>query len=104
MAGRLVALLLCALSALSLIRADCSGGAFGVWSVDPWVGLPRFDYTLNELTDPRGTWTTNSQGLHRTDHFHVFGNDRVNVMAVDHGYVQLYGKAYSCSCLCFDQC
>lgn len=70
------------------------GGIFGEWIVDEH-GLPAFSYTLDERNDARAKWP-NSEDIfpihrERRDHFFVTGNDRVNLMAVDDGYVQLFG-------------
>src|SRR5262249_39728322 len=75
---------------------DCPGGGgiFGDWIKDPY-GMPAYAYTLDERTDPRAVWP-NSEDIfpvrrERRDHFHVSGNQRVNFVAVDDGYVMLFG-------------
>ena len=70
------------------------GGIYGTWILDRY-GLPAFEYQLDERTDPRGV-RPNSEDIvplnkKRTDHFHVMGNDRAKFIAVDDGYVTLFG-------------
>jgi hypothetical protein len=76
--------------------AECAdgGGIYGTWILDKY-GMPAFRYELDERNDPRGV-RPNSEDIFplykkRTDHFHVMGNDRVKLVAVDDGYVTLFG-------------
>jgi hypothetical protein len=71
-----------------------SGGPsiFGQFESDSFQ-LPSFQWTLNQRTDPRAVWNnTESEccGVVRRDHWQMFGNDRVNVMAKDAGSVQFF--------------
>ncbi len=68
----------------SLVAAE---PIYGSWFYDRW-SLPAFNFTMNELTSPYRYWP-NSQDifpiwLKRNDHFQMFGNQRVNALAVDH--------------------
>lgn len=71
------------------------GGIFGYWKYDN-EGLPYFEYILDELTNPKASWPNTEQipplNVTRTDHFYLFGNDRINVKAVDDGYVELFSS------------
>lgn len=62
---------------------------FGHWLVDRF-GLPAFEYTIDEATDPAAIWN-NSSGAHN-DFWHQIGNDRVVATAFNHGYVQLWDQ------------
>lgn len=77
--------------------AECAegGGIYGKWILDRY-GLPAFEYELDQRTDPRAV-RPNSEDIaplnvKRTDHFHVMGNDRAKFVAVDDGYVTLFGN------------
>ena len=76
--------------------APCAdgGGIYGTWILDRF-GMPAFEYQLDERSDPRAV-RPNSEDIFplnkkRTDHFHVMGNDRAHFVAVDDGYVTLFG-------------
>ena len=66
---------------------DGSGSIYGSWISDEH-GLPAFAYDFDQLYDPRSPWRASGK-KQRRDHFQVFGNHRVNALAVDDGYVQL---------------
>ena len=70
--------------------AAADDGIYGTWFTDAY-NMPAFHYSFDELTDARALWF-NTEGEERRDHFQLFGNHRVNAMAVDHGYVTLYGN------------
>jgi hypothetical protein len=86
-----------AIACLALLPslAGAEGGIYGWWSTDEF-GLPAFRYTFDQVRDPRSPWPNSEQIFpiyrERRDHFQLFGNGRVNAMAVDHGYVSLYGN------------
>lgn len=69
------------------------GGIFGQWIVDDF-GLPAFSYTLDHRTDPRAIWPHSEAGVPmskvRRDHFIVLGNQRINFLAVNDGYINVY--------------
>lgn len=73
----------------------CAAGAgiYGAWIVDSY-GLPAYQFTLDQHSDPRGVWPHSEAGppisRERRDHFIVLGNRRLNFMAVDDGYVSVY--------------
>ncbi len=77
------------------LACEPGGGIFGKWIVDP-QGLPAFDYTFDQRTDPRATWENSEdiapRNLKRRDHFIVLGNNRLNFLASDEGYVSLYAN------------
>jgi hypothetical protein len=64
------------------------GGAFGQWVVGPF-GLPELAYTLAQESDPRAHWP-NTEKRERRDHWHLVGNARVNALASNEGYVEVY--------------
>ncbi len=69
--------------------ADESGsGVFGRWILDG-DGLPAYRYELDQYRDRRAAYP-NSEGLDRRDHWHLFGNDRVNALASNDGTIQVY--------------
>lgn len=63
-------------------------GIFGFWTKGPF-GLPEYEYTLDEERDPRALWRDTSGRLRR-DHWFFLGNRRLNVVAVNRGYVEVY--------------
>ena len=63
------------------------GGHFGRWIRDP-AGLPAFEYTTDEATDPAARW--NDGNGTSTSFWHQLGNDRVVADAFNDGYVQLW--------------
>lgn len=66
------------------------GGVFGQWVVDGY-GMPAFRYTMDERTDVRAVWR-DQLNAQRRDHFIMMGNRRVNFMATNEGYVQLFSN------------
>jgi len=71
------------------------GGIYGRWIADAH-GLPAYDFTLDQRSDPRAVWPHSEAGppisRERRDHFIVLGNRRINFLAVDDGYVSLYSQ------------
>lgn len=67
------------------------GGIFGTWFDDE--GLPAFEYTLDQVRDPRAEWQTRLTGPSRL-HWHQLGNDRIIAIATNEGWVQLYSHEY----------
>jgi hypothetical protein len=69
--------------------APCSEGSgiFGSWSLDG-LGLPGYDYGLDQHADLRAAFV-NTEGLDRRDHWHAIGNERVNALFSNDGYVEL---------------
>lgn len=69
--------------------APCSegSGVFGAWSLDG-LGLPGYDYGLDQHADARASFV-NTEGLDRRDHWHAIGNERVNALFSNDGYVEL---------------
>ncbi len=63
------------------------GGDFGRWIKDA-AGLPAFEYTADEATDPAARW--NDGNGTSTSFWHQLGNDRVVADAFSDGYVQLW--------------
>ena len=67
------------------IHSNNDGGIYGRWKTDSFH-LPSFDYTLDQLSDPRAKWP-NSEDIsllqhQRRDHFRLFGNHRIQAMAL----------------------
>jgi hypothetical protein len=63
-------------------------GNFGKWRAGPH-GLPEYEYTLAQESDKRADWP-NTENRTRRDHWHLVGNDRLNVLAFNEGYVDVY--------------
>ena len=61
-------------------------GHFGKWIIDEY-GLPAYEYTCDQYTDPLAkTPTTYGASI---DHFHQIGNDRITATAHNGGYIQV---------------
>lgn len=66
---------------------DFGSGVFGTWTTDEF-GLPAYLYTMRS-DDPRAIWDPKTEP--RTSlHWHQLGNDRVNAMAYNLGFVKLF--------------
>ncbi len=65
-------------------------GAFGYWHNDD-ANLPAYEYTLNHLTDPKALYP-HSYKKEARSHFHQVGNDRINGIAYNDGYLELMGQ------------
>ena len=61
---------------------------FGRWTEDEF-GLPAFDYTCNQTTDPRAVTPIASGILGKTEHIHQVGNDRITALASNFGHVRV---------------
>jgi Glycosyl hydrolase 36 superfamily, catalytic domain/Glycosyltransferase family 36 len=72
--------------------SPCSTGAgnFGHWILDA-AGLPAYEYDLDQGTASIATYN-HSVDPTRTDHVHQLGNDRLNALAYNEGYVVLAGQ------------
>src|SRR5258708_4636909 len=55
-------------------------GYFGNWIEDEF-GLPAFQYTCNQITDPKAVTQVNPGMLSSTEHVHQVGNDRIVAIA-----------------------
>lgn len=64
------------------------GGAFGQWRVDRY-GLPAYDYSLDQTSDPRARRAELSGS---TQAWHQLGNDAIVANAYNDGYVQLWSS------------
>jgi hypothetical protein len=62
-----------------------SSSVFGAWS-----GALSFNWSLDATATNAPTWT-DSRGTVRRDHWHITGNDRLNVLLSDRGTVALFG-------------
>ena len=71
------------------IGSERGSGVFGHWGVDRY-GLPAYDYTMDQVTDPRAQRVELSN---RRDHWSQLGNDAITANAYNHGYVQLWNQA-----------
>lgn len=69
---------------------ECSegSGSFGRWTLDA-LGLPAYDYRIDQNRDARAAYP-NTEQRDRREHWHAFGNDRVNAIFTNDGYVQLF--------------
>lgn len=69
---------------------DCSDGSgvFGRYTLDA-LGLPAYDYLIDQNRDERARYPTTDEEDHRA-HFHAFGNDRLNAIFANDGYVQVF--------------
>ena len=81
----------CEAAAVDQVRTfpACSTGSgiFGRWTVDQ-AGLPAYDYGLDQNADPRASFF-NTEGKDRRDHWAAFGNQRVNALAFNDGYLEV---------------
>ncbi len=81
----------CTATPLGAARAlrPCStgSGAFGRWVVDE-LGAPAYDYAVDERRDVRASYP-NTEQRDRRDHWHAFGNDRLDAIFVNDGYLQV---------------
>ncbi len=68
-------------------HCSLGSGVFGTWVVDD-LGLPAYEYGLDQHADPRAAWL-NTEGLDRRDHWGAFGNGRVNGFASNEGWVEV---------------
>ncbi len=64
---------------------NAGGGVFGTWNVDG-LGLPAYDYGLDENADARAAFF-NTERLDRRDHWAQIGNHRVTSLVTNDGYV-----------------
>lgn len=71
------------------VRSTDGSGVFGRWTVDRF-GLPAYDYTLDQTTDPRAE-RKEIQGSR--DAWSQLGNDATMANAYVDGYVQLWSQA-----------
>jgi hypothetical protein len=76
---------------LTTFHAATSGaGRFGRWVVGPG-GLPEYAYTLDELHDPAAAWPVSDERVRR-DHWHLVGNQRLDALAYNDGYVEVLAE------------
>lgn len=72
----------------SFVACSTGSGDFGRWTIDD-LGLPAYDYALDETRDPRALHPTTT-GVPSRVHWHAFGNDRINAIFANEGWVQLF--------------
>ncbi|HEX6806236.1 MAG TPA: hypothetical protein VF133_21365 [Terriglobales bacterium] len=63
-------------------------GYFGQWIEDEF-GLPSFQYTCDEIKDPKARTEVNEGILGPTEHIHQVGNDRLVAVASNYGDVRV---------------
>jgi hypothetical protein len=63
-------------------------GYFGNWIIDE-AGLPAYNYTCNQLSDPKAITPTYKEWRLSTDQSHEVGNDRLVGVASNYGYIQI---------------
>ncbi|MCS6902442.1 MAG: hypothetical protein RMJ98_22535, partial [Myxococcales bacterium] len=69
------------------VPCSTGGGIFGQWVIDD-LGLPAYDYGLDQWKDERAFFA-NTEKLDRRDHWAALGNERINVLAFNDGYVEV---------------
>ena len=79
----LALLVLCAIGA----DFDSGSGIFGKWIKDRY-GLVAYQYEMDQRTDPRAKWQRGKDTS--TLHWHQLGNIRINAIADNDGFVQLF--------------
>jgi len=67
---------------------DYGSGHFGKWISDPF-GMPAYEYTCNQITDPEAVSAVEKAWRSATDHTHQVGNDRLVAAVSNYGYVQV---------------
>jgi hypothetical protein len=65
--------------------ASYGSGHFGRWTDDEF-GLPAFEYTCNQTTDPKAATDIKPGILRPTEHIHQVGNDRITALASNFGH------------------
>jgi hypothetical protein len=70
------------------IASTYGSGSFGHWLVDPY-GLPAYDYTADETTDPNAK---QPELAGATGAQHQLGNDHIKGMAFNDGYTQFWSQ------------
>lgn len=63
-------------------------GHFGQWIRDQF-GLPAYQYTCNQISDPKAVSPVDSTWRGPTDHTHQIGNGRLVAAVSNYGYVQV---------------
>jgi len=63
-------------------------GNFGKWTEDEF-GLPAFQYTANQTTNPHAVTDAQPGLLGSTEHIHQVGNDRITALASNYGHVRV---------------
>ena len=63
-------------------------GNFGKWIEDEF-GLPAFEYTANQTTNPHAVTDVEPGILGPTEHIHQVGNDRITALASNYGHVRV---------------
>ncbi len=67
---------------------DYGSGYFGRWVHDEF-GLPAFQYTCDQINDPKAVTEVNPGILAPTEHIHQVGNDRIVAVASNYGYIRV---------------
>jgi hypothetical protein len=72
--------------------SDAAGKAYGSGHFGNWVedefDLPAFQYTCDQINDPKAVTQVNPGHLSSTDHIHQVGNDRIVGIASNYGHVR----------------
>lgn len=63
-------------------------GHFGKWITDSF-GMPAYQYTCDQIRDPRAASPVDKAWRSPTDHTHQVGNDRLVAAVSNYGYVQV---------------
>ena len=69
-------------------QAPYGSSNFGTW-IDDEFGLPAFQYTCNQTSDPRAVTQLQPGILAPTEHIHQVGNDRITALASNFGHLRV---------------
>src|SRR5438309_420838 len=72
----------------STAATDYGSGHFGNWITDS-SGMPAYNYTCDQITDPKASLPLNKVWRSPTDHMHQVGNNRLVAVASNYGHIQV---------------
>jgi len=70
------------------MRKSYGSGYFGEWIEDDF-GLPAYQYTCDQIEDPKAITPMKGLYLSKNEHIHQIGNDRLVGVASNYGYIQV---------------
>lgn len=88
LAELILVLILSFKASVSNCQKPYGSGYFGKWITDE-SGLPAYNYTCNQTTDPKAVTPTYKEFRLPTDQSHEVGNDRLVGVASNYGYIQI---------------
>jgi hypothetical protein len=71
-----------------MIKKAFGSGHFGEWITDEH-GLPAYNYTCDQINDPKAITPLNEKLRSNREHLHQVGNDRLVGVASNFGYIQV---------------